>query len=299
MKIEQLIVQHLYKSKNVTLQGIGTLHLNPSVIIPAGNEKDFVMPENAFSFEYDLKAPEDEALVESIVQQTRKIRPLASSDLESYSILAKQFLNIGKPLIITGVGTIQKNQDGAYEFIQGQFVSPKIEDAPKQLTEKPEEPVSFEHESRRSNNKNYAGIILGMVLLALIGAALYYFLFKNQTATEPATEETAQTQALPDTTVKADTLAKVSPDTLHTTAPVAVRTDSNNFKIVIKDYKNENAANQALNRLSKYNSKFMVIKKDSVTYQLALPFKKPVTDTGRIRDSLRIFFGGKPYVLLQ
>ena len=301
MKIEQLIVQHLYKNKQVTLQGIGTLHLNPSVIIPpAGNEKDFVMPENAFSFDYNLKATEDEALVESIVQQTRKIRPLASSDLESYSILAKQFLNIGKPLEIPGVGTIQKSQEGIYEFIQGAFVSPKIEEAPRQITEKAEEPISFEHESTGRGNKNYAGIILGIIILGLTGAALYYFLFKNKPdITDPSPEQTAQTEAVPDTTIKTDTIVKVKPDTVQVPPPVVIKTDSNNFKVVIKDYKSEAAANQALSRLSKYNRKFMVIRKDSVTYQLALPFNTSVADTGRIRDSLRIFFGGKPYVLLQ
>ena len=100
MKIEQLIVQYLYSHKKVTFQGIGTFKLDPSVALPAENEKDkdFVMPENAFQYEYNLKAEEDEGLVQYIVQHTRKILPLASADLESYAILAKQFLNIGKPL---------------------------------------------------------------------------------------------------------------------------------------------------------------------------------------------------------
>ena len=116
MKIEQLIVQYLYLNKQVTLQGIGTFRLDPAVVLPAGNEKekDFIMPENAVQFEYNLKAGEDEGLVKYIVQHTRKILPLASSDMESYAMLAKQFLNIGKPLVIEGVGTVQKNQQGNY-----------------------------------------------------------------------------------------------------------------------------------------------------------------------------------------
>ena len=73
VKIEQLIVQHLYNSKQVTLQGIGTIHLDPSVSIPQEGDKVATVPENAFSFEYNLKAGEDEALIDFIVQQTRKI----------------------------------------------------------------------------------------------------------------------------------------------------------------------------------------------------------------------------------
>jgi flagellar basal body-associated protein FliL len=301
VKIEQLIVQHLYKTKSVTLQGIGTIHLNPSVIIPSGHEKDFVMPQNAFAFEYNLKAPEEESLIEFIVQQTRKIRPLASSDLESYSILAKQFLNIGKPLVIPGIGTIQKNQEGIYEFIPGNFISAKIEDVPRQMAEKAEEAISFSHQSTKNNNKKYLIALLGILVLGLAGAALYYFLFYNKpAATEIIPEQAVQTTP-PVDTAKVDTAAQIKTDSISIQAPppVAVKTDSNNFTIVLKEYKNETIANQALARFSKYNKKFMVITQDSVTYQLALPFTNPIDDTARIRDSLRIFFGGKPFVLVQ
>jgi hypothetical protein len=303
VKIEQLIVQHLYKNKSVTLQGIGTIRLNPSVIIPTGNEKDFVMPENAFAFEYNLKAPEEESLIDFIVQQTRKIKPLATSDLESYSILAKQFLNIGKPLVIPGIGTIQKNQEGIYEFIPGNFVSAKIEDVPKQMAEKPEETISFSHESTRNNSKNYLLAFLGILVLALAGAAVYYFLFYNKpTATEiiPEQDQAVQTAPAKDT-MKVDTTAHVKTDSISAQAmvPAAIKTDSNTFKIVIKEYKSLNIATQALKRLSKYNSKFMVITQDSFIYQVALPFNNPIEDTARIRDSLKIYFGGKPFVLLQ
>ena len=106
MKIEQLIVQHLYISKQVTLQGIGTFRLDPSVILPANEkEKDFIIPDNAFKFEYNLRAEEDEALIQYIVQHTRKILPLASADLDSYVMLAKQFLKktwLGIPIFYTG-----------------------------------------------------------------------------------------------------------------------------------------------------------------------------------------------------
>ena len=309
MKIEQLIVQHLYKNKSVTLQGIGTIHLNPSIIIPTGNEKDFVMPENAFAFEYNLKAPEEASLIDFIVQQTRKIKPLATSDLESYSILAKQFLNIGKPLEIPGVGTIQKNQEGIYEFIQGNFVATKLEEIPKQISEKAEEPVSFSHESTKNNTKKYFGIFLGFLVLALVGAAFYYFLFYNKQSSPELTEQVVETPPQTATvdslkvadSTKTDTTTHLNTDSLNiqATPPVSIKTDSNGFKIVVKEYKTATAANKALTRLSKYNQRFMVINKDSSTYQLALPFTLPITDTGRIRDSLRIFFGGKPFVILQ
>ncbi len=294
MKIEQLIVQHLYQQKVVTLQGIGSISLNPSVALPGENEKDFVMPENAFSFEYNLKATEDEALINYIVQQTRKIKPLATSDLESYCMLAKQFLNIGKPLIIDGVGTIQKNQSGDYEFIPGHFITPRMEEAPKQIKEKLEEEVSFESEVKRDNGQRNVIIIFITVIFALACLGIYYYLANKKTP-----ESIQQVETLIDT-IKTDTLVKLSPDTVVVAPPVApIKKDSNNFRIVIKEYPTEAAINKAFAKLTEYGHKLEIIKADSSRYQLVMPFTTAITDTLRARDSLRKFFGGNPYVLIQ
>lgn len=299
MKVEQLIVQHLYSSKSVTLQGIGTIRLDPNVALPQEGDKSASFPDNAFSFEYNLRAAEDDALVNYIVQQTRKIKPLASSDLESYSILGKQFLNIGKPLTIEGIGTILKNQAGVYEFIPGQYVSQKVEEAPKQLKEKHEEKISFENEAPKKPNSRGFLLFAFFVLLACLAAlGLYYFMFKDKTPkTETAKEEpTIQTPV--DTTAKTIDTAAAKPDTTTSLQPVIqAAKDSANFKIVIKEYSNEAAASKAFSKLTSYGHKLVVIKVDSAKYQLAMPFTTPLSDTTRARDSLKIFFGGKPYII--
>src|SRR5258707_1269991 len=137
MKIEQLIVQYLYTNKKVTLQDIGVFHLSDSVNIPVEHEKDAALPDNAISFEYNIKSVQDDGLIDFIVQQTRKIKPLATSDLESFTILGRQFMNIGKPLPIEGLGILQKNQHGEYEFIQGHSINPRLEPIPATLKECP------------------------------------------------------------------------------------------------------------------------------------------------------------------
>ncbi len=299
MKIEQLIVQHLYNTKTVTLQGIGTLHLDPSVALPTDADKAVVIPENAFRFEYNLKAGEDEALINFIVQQTRKIRPLASSDLESYSILAKQFLNIGKPLLIEGVGTIQKNQSGSYEFIQGHFITPKIDDFPKQLKEKTEDNISFESESRNTgNNRKYAVIAFISLFAILAGLGLYYFIFKKKS---PGTEPVIQTQiVVQDTVKKVDTVKAIVPDTVAAKPAETEKKDSVNFKVVIREYKDAATAEKKLKTFTDYGYKLILIKADSAKYQLAMPFTSPLADTLRVKDSLRKkIFGGNPYVILK
>ncbi|MCW3090999.1 MAG: hypothetical protein JWP81_2068 [Ferruginibacter sp.] len=303
MKIEQLIVQYLYLNKQVTLQGIGTFKLDPSVILPAENDKDkdFAMPENAFLFEYNLKAEEDGGLVKYIVDHTNKILPLASADLDSYVMLAKQFLNIGKPLVIEGLGTVQKKQQGYYEFIPGHFIYPKIDDIPKQAREKRDESVSFESESKPNNSRRNLLVGIIAVVIVLGGLGIYYMLMDKK-ASESDSATIYPSEAKADSTL-VDTLSSSTTDTtLKVATPIVTtppdQTDSNTFKIVLKNYASRELADKAFKRLSTYGHKLLVIKVDSFQYQLAIPFNSPLSDTLRAKDSLRKFFGGKPYVKL-
>lgn len=293
VKIEQLLVQHLYNNKEITLQGIGTIRLNPSIAIPSEGDKDFVMPDNAISFEYNLKATEDEALINFITKQTGKIKPLATADLDSFVILAKQFLNIGKPLTIEGVGTIQKSQHGEYEFIPGQFITPKIDDIPRQLREKRDESVSFESESRDNNGKQKL-LLAMLILLALIaGLSIYYFfVYKNNTTEKPVVADTAVVAPI-------DTTHNVQPDTdLAVTTPTP--TDSIKFKIIIKEYTTKEAAEKAYTRFTSFGHELMLIPSaDSSSFKLAMPFKNPVQDPLTIKDSLIKIFGTGIYIELK
>ncbi len=83
MKIEQLLVQHFYNAREVTLQGMGTFTLSPDFVMPKENDKDADIPDNAISFTYNARATEDDALIGFIVEQTRKMRSLAAADLDS------------------------------------------------------------------------------------------------------------------------------------------------------------------------------------------------------------------------
>ena len=291
MKIEQLLVLHLYKNKSLTIQGIGTIYLNPAVALPAEGEKDYLMPENAFTFDYNLKATEDETLIAFIVEQTRKIKPLATSDLDSFAILSKQFLNIGKPLLIEGVGTIQKNQAGDYEFKQGHFITPKLDDIPKQIKEKNEGNISFESEQKPNNNRKNVLIGLAILLLLVSGLSIYYFLFNKKD--NQATVIIPNAPNLIDTTKK-DTIAAAMPDTTKIVMPIK---DSNNFKIVIKEYPSNDLATKAFQKLTTYGHRLIIIKKDSTHYQLAMPFTSPLSDTARARDSLKKFFKSNAYII--
>lgn len=301
MKLEQLIVQYLYNNKTVTLQDIGTFTLSPNVVIPADSEKEINLPDGSIEFEYNNKAEKDEALIEFIVQQSRKIKPLATSDLESYSLLSRQFLNIGKPMIIEGIGTLQKTQQDTYEFTQGHTINPKLENQPVTIREKAQDEISFSTPARETSSNKPA--MIGLLVLLLLGtaAAIYYFLMADKNEAVPVQTETLMQDTavvtVDSTVLSLDSATVPSPSGnlagLRDSAGVAY-----NFAIVFKEYPSKVEADKAFARYTSFGHKVLVTQKDSATYKLSIPFTAPLADTAKARDSLKIFFGGNPYVEL-
>ncbi len=298
MKLEQLIVQYLYANKKVSIQDIGTFTLSPDVIIPAEHEKETNLPDNAIQFQFNSREGKDEGLIDYIVQQSRKIHPLATSDLESYSLLSRQFLNIGKPMVIEGIGTLIKNQEGTYDFEQGHRVNPKMATTPAlSIKEDVHDEISFKTAARETGTNNGMVILVIAVILLSAAAALYYFLVYNKNTADEVAESEVATPVLDTTTVVKDTTVSLRPDS----AAVAVAptpADGSVFRVVIKEYPSRIAAQNAFNRLTTFGHKLQLIAKDSSTFKIAMPFTSPLSDTTRATDSLKRFFGGKPYVEL-
>jgi hypothetical protein len=288
VKIEQVLVQQLYSNKKITLQGIGSFHMNSSVSLPVDSEKGMVIPENAISFEYNPKAGEDEALIDAIVHHTKKIKPLASADLDSFLMLGRQFLNIGKPFTIEGLGTLDKAQTGELVFIPGQFITPKIE-APKALKENENEEKSglfpdYDTEVNSGSRRTF-WILFTIILLGLGGWAAYYFLYKKNN--RDVVNETPVAQMNTDTTVP-------QKDTVATPVPP---TDGYTFKVVFKVTTDKQEALKTFSKYKEYGHKVIMYTTDSVTYKVAEAFTLPLSDTTHIKDSLnKYYYLGKAHV---
>ncbi len=292
MKIEQLIVQQLYNSKSVTLQDIGTFNLSPDVAIPFENDKDSAMPLNAISFEYNKKARQDDELISFIVSQTRKIKSLATSDLESYTLLAKQFLNIGKPFPIEGLGILQKTQEGAIEFSQGNSINAKLESAPVLLKEKSKEEISFSTPPRETPGKKWVWVLL-FFLIAATAATVYYFVKKDNKETQVMPVSTTVT----DTTVVPKDTAIIQPPVVKDTLVKPITAVVvNSFNIVINEFNTKEAAAKAFARGTSFGHKLLILRKDSASYKIVMPFSRPLKDTLQVKDSLRKYFKANTYV---
>lgn len=297
VKIEQILVLHLFNTKQLTLQGIGSFTLDPSIAAPQENEKEIVLPQNAISFTYNPKATEDDALINTIVQNSKKIKPLASADLDSYLILGRQFLNIGKPFTIEGLGTLDKTQAGALEFIPGQFITPKIT-PPKALKENEGEVISGlfqDHERARETDRGKKALITLVVILvvALGGWAIWHFAFRRSTPSKPVIETIQQVPVTDSSVVKKDSIVASPPVSAHPGS------EGYTFKIVFKTTTNKDAAWKAREKMRNYGHKVIMYTSDSINYKVAEPFRLPLSDTTRIKDSLnKYYYLGKARVEL-
>lgn len=303
MKIEQLLVQHFYNAKEVTLQGMGTFTLSHDFVIPKETDKDFHIPENTISFQYNQRATEDTALIDFIASHSGKMKQLAAGDLESYLELGKQFLNIGKPFNLEGIGTLLKNQQGEFVFTQGTNFAPKTETiAPANIHKVDlEEPsISFASKNKTTPNRKKGLLIAAlMVTTGLIASTVWYFFIhkKNKTEivnvqpAEPANDSSKNTaQQKPDTTLT------VAATTTATTTPTSPYT----FKVVFMVTPDSALAAARMKKYITRGHTVIMYKKDSLNYSLAEPFTLPLSDTTHVKDSLNSFyFSGKAFIELK
>ena len=283
MKIEEALSKYLLKKRTLTLQSIGTFYINKEFQIV--EEANTPFPEDAITFEYDLKAKEDDELVDFIVEHTKKIKPLASADLDSYLTLGKQFLNIGKPFVIEGVGTLEKTPDGI-KFKAGQFITPKIE-APKALKENEAEISSglFGH-SERTPPPNYDKRILitiSLIIVTIIIAWLIYYY-----AVKPRKNKELVTSTVTDTIpARKDSLLNILP---KADSAKAALNDTTSFYIVIEDSLSLKHALFNQKKLIAHGHAALVYTNDSVTYKLGELYIRPLKDTTTLKDSLGSYY---------
>jgi hypothetical protein len=289
MKIEQLLAPFLIQNKEFSLQDIGTFYLIAEPIISKDEVQNFIFPEDSIQFKSDKNAKQDDLLIQYITENTKKIKPLAASDLESFTMLSKQFLNLGKQLQIEGIGSLSKNKLGDYEFTQANKVIIQKEFPSDFETKK-----AAELENKKTHKKNNGLIfIILFLLIIIVGFVLYFFLQKPaDTTSQINLEKTSVIQKL-------DTIAN------HNDSVVKTNLDSNlnikKFKIIVRNYKSLLEAKKGFNALSKlsYGKNLMMYTNDSVRFYLAVPITANINDTIKIKDSMQVLFGKSTTIVLE
>jgi hypothetical protein len=213
LKISVLIAQYFYQNKVLNLPGIGSFYLDESIDVQSiGNKNDLL--EHIHFAQKTINRPDD-SLIEFIRKHTGKIKPLAESDLDTFVADGKLMLNIGKPFHIDGVGTLQKNKEGEYQFTPGAPVVQRLEPLPALPVQEweNERPVKkrsvFDESSYDTPNNNRriligAGIVVGLIIIIWGGYSVYSS--KTNAPSLPVTNTTASTA----NTTPGDTTQRVS-----------------------------------------------------------------------------------------
>jgi hypothetical protein len=306
VKFDDQLAAYLYENKTVKLEGIGTFMLDSKVSVPHEQEKEIYYPIEGLSFTYNPKSFTDEDVITFLVKKLHKIEPLIRSDLESYLSNIKQFLNLGKPYTIEGIGTLSKNNQGIYEFTPGNFLPVKEELNPRRENEEHNYPV------RSQSSAGRVLVVILVVIAALAALGGIGWGVSNLLTNKQASNENEQQQGFADTipqavadTVKPGRSASTPKDTLPA-SPSSVSNrpgrDSVSYKMVFEVTPSYERAHRRTMQLQSYNtrSRYDTIHvNDVVKYRLFLPLKIRPADTTHVKDSLSKFLGSRVFIVKQ
>ncbi len=295
VKLSHLLSEFLFTNKHLDLAGIGRF-----IVDDAGS----------ISFEQNISTREDVNLVKYITEKSGKMKSLVASDLDSHLELARQFLNIGKPYLFEGIGTLSKNKHGKFDFTQTNTSTEKKETPGegRDITSTTENSFTdYEEMFSPKRNRTPATrrivswlIILAGLSLAVFGGYLVYNKTKNKAA-EPLAKKTE-----PVVTPQQSNAVVPGQDTLQLIKdPVKnIQTQSttglNSYRFVIEKATRARAFYR-YNNLRKDFIKVQMDTKDSVIFNLYFLLPAMPTDTAKKRDSLQRLYGtrGKTTVELN
>ena len=280
MKLAALLAEFLYQQKKLNLAGIGTFSLDPSAQINTEDQH----PSEGISFVHNASVKDDAELIGFISTQTGKMKTLATSDLASYVELGLQFLHIGKPLQIEGIGTLVKNKNGDLEFTADHVIVGKVKETGiKELSATSiSDGLLTTYETlkpKAEKSPRSKKFFLVFLAAATIAAIIWISYRLNQPSTSAETE-TAQ-EIAPTIT---DTAQNVSSVDTTTIKQPTVQASDGKYKFVI-EVANKKRAFYRYYKL-KEDLPIKMSTTDSTTFKLYLLLPATAADTARIADSL-------------
>ncbi|WP_336514087.1 hypothetical protein [Pollutibacter soli] len=305
MKVSQLLLPYLLQNKSFHLEGLGKFSIEKNATLSIEDNPNGSLPKGSVQFEANKKLGPDQDFIAYISKETGKIKPLASSDLESFTVIGKQLLYISKPFVIDGIGHLQLDTKHQLEFVQEEYSSGGNMETIRKG--KSQEDVQFDDDYRQPVSKRKASgsnaLLMALVVigLGLMGYVAYFFYEKTEGKPEVHEQATQLILSSPPedsvNQISADTSAKtetpVTPDSTVTPAPAPVTTQG--FNIVLEVAKQKRALKRYAD-LKEWGHKVVMITKDSIDFKIAISVNKPLSDTTRVRDSLSNFFGKKVWV---
>ena len=298
MKLAPLLAQFLYTHKKLQLTGLGTFLFDGTISPdPDTSKHNKIFTPAGITFETNTNTKDDDSLIAFISLQTGKMRPLASSDLHSYLEQVTEFLNIGNPFQIEGIGTLVKTKNDQFEFTPGNLLIEKMK-APgmRELAVTSSSEQSFTGYDD-INGQNKSSILsaqqIVMMLLLLGGTALAiwggYTVYKKSGSGNQGQENNPEVIVpVADTTL----LTKSNTDSIQSSNKI---TSPGYYKFVLETARKKRAL-ERFAKLKYYNWNVQLETKDSTQFKIIMLIPANRSDTTRIIDSLTRLTGKKVHL---
>jgi hypothetical protein len=298
-KIAPQIAPYLQQYNSLNLVSFGTFTYDSNAqSLTDGDDKNSKI--GGVTFHYDPSVKTDDNFVSFVNKETGKMIPLAIADIDTFVNTGKQLLNISKPFLIEGLGSIVRSSTGTYTFTPGNFEPPKINTETvkeRHITNEKAKNNELKYDSTYGNSlpkkKDFLKKILGGIvfaaLLGSVGFVLYKYVFSKMMETNKGQNNTTVIK-------KADTSAIKN----STIQPKAIQADSLgriDFKLIVRTtdsvgaYKRVGVFNNSKIDLIGYQS--CAVEKDAVnnSYQVILIVKANPADTAAIRAKAKANYG--------
>ena len=249
------------------------------------------------TFESNSSLKNSPELVQFISAQTGKIKALAAADLQSHLGLAEQFLNIGKPFLFEGIGTLTKIRAGEFSFTSGQAIPAITKDSPVK------EAVSY---GINESDNDYKSIFYArkikmtwkrpvIFLLVLVGLALAiwggYTVYKKTMAKKenPPAEEKAKAE----TVLVTDTAVTIKDSSGKPQQVISV--SAGTYKFILETSDSLRAFTR-FKRLKTFQWNVQMETTDSLSFKIFMLLPATTTDTTRMLDSLSRLNGRRVHI---
>ncbi|MDB5229803.1 MAG: hypothetical protein JWN76_608 [Chitinophagaceae bacterium] len=273
---EHLIYEYLSREGEVSLHQVGVLEVHrdrePSVV-----------------FHYDKRAMNSDGLITYIAEKLGKNPSITRFDIESHLEQARQFIHIGKPYVIPGIGNIYLAKGGVYDL--------DVQNAQTRIVEE-ENSYQYNTGETADRARKQKGLmwLAAILVLALIAAGVYGIV--NYFSTSKKEKQNLVENASPAT----DTLAvikkpdSVAPQQNNVALSSLSPEDSAMFKVVMeRTFKITRARSRSRYLVDSlhYNAGFDSVKtpENASLYRIYLLRKIKVADTAESKTNWRHFFG--------
>ena len=273
---EHLIYEYLSREGTVSLQQIGMLELHRD-------------QEPAVVFQYDKRAMNSEGLVNYVAEKLGKNPSITRFDIESHLEQARQFIHIGKPYVIPGIGNIYLAKGGEYAL--------DVQNAQTRIVEE-ENVYQYNTGETAERARKQKGLmwLAAVLVLAIIGGGVYGIV--NYFSSSKKEKQNLVENSVP----AADTVAVVKkPDSIaphsDTVALASLSAaDSALFKVVMeRTYKITRARSRSrfLSDSLHYTAGFDSLKtpQNVSLYRIFLLRKIKLSDTAQSKSNWKHFFG--------